>query len=207
MNEALETSQEVEVVYIDFDPSGDVLPGIGEAFTNLLKLFIQGESIKFVERKYFTNMTQLVELGLHGRLIEFVPEDLLVDLPSLMEFGITYSQIEKIPERFFANQTKLKTLWLGYNQLKVLERDLFNSNLELNFIDVSYNKLQRISADFTRLKAIKLIGIFRNECMSQIWQRNDGKLVEMFQDEVERCCGNGKFPRESEDSCMIEPTG
>lgn len=60
---------------------GTMIKGVGESFTRLSKLFIQGFPIKSIERKHFENMPNLKELGLSE--VEVYTEDAFDVLPGL----------------------------------------------------------------------------------------------------------------------------
>lgn len=165
------------------------LPGIGEEFPYLRTLRISGDSVKFVERRSFTNMNQLRELQMSNMPIELLPADLLIDLPNLEIVKMVDFKIEKIPEKIFVNQRKLKELNLRFNKLTVLEKDLFEFNLKLEKVYLTGNKLEQVFVDFTKLTAIKLIDLIGNDCTSQSYDEHDSDGIHYFQNVIISCCG------------------
>lgn len=180
----------VKIVEIDFYPAIHVLRGIGEEFPNLNELDILGESIKFVKREDFANMTQLSVLTMHDLLIDFLPKDLLVDLTNLNQIAITFCAIEEVPEVFFVNQEKLEKLSLRSNRLKDLHARLFKSNPMLSVVDLEGNNLQKINVDFTRLPALRFIILYNNACLNRAYVREYTKSIKSFQHDIEIYCRN-----------------
>lgn len=191
----------VKQVVIDFSPSDHVFPGIGEEFSNLEKLYIYGESIKYVVRYDFANMTQLTNLYLLELSIQFLQEELLSDLPNLEHIVISFCKTERIPEKFLSYQMKLKWLDLSNNKLEVLDKDLFKFNLDLVYIDLRNNNLQKIFVDFTRLSALTGVDLIANACLKRYWSKKEAMSLEAYQQEIRTCCG--EIQPETDPKCLI----
>lgn len=191
----------VKQVLIDFSPSDHVFPGIGDEFSNLKKLYIYGESIKYVVRYDFANMSQLTNLYLLELSIQFLQEDLLSDLPNLEHIVVSFCKIERIPEKSLSNQRKLKWLDLSSNKLKVLDKDLFKFNLGLVYIDLRNNNLQKIFVDFTRLSALTGVDLLGNACLKRYWSKEEMTSLEAYQQDIRTCCR--EIQPETDPKCLI----
>lgn len=181
--------RDVKEALINFPPSDHVFAGIGAEFQNIEKLHIYGESIEFVERRNFADMTQLSSLSLIQLSTKFLPADLLRDLPNLERVDFEDCKLEKIPEKLFSNQSKLYYVKLDGNKLEVLDKDLFEFNLRLIAISLRNNNLKKIFVDFTRLPALRLVDLVGNACLKRYWSKKEMISLEAYQQDIRTCCG------------------
>jgi Leucine-rich repeat (LRR) protein len=159
------TAADIKLLHINFAPSTYIFSGIGETFSNLKKLLITEQSIKFVERSDFAGLTQLEVLYLDGNQIEFLPEDVFWDLPNLEYLGLSNNKIKKIPENIFKNLKKLESIGLHINKIKHLPKDLFSKNLEIEKIWAENNPLKVIDVDFSTLKNLSWLFLSNANCI------------------------------------------
>jgi Leucine-rich repeat (LRR) protein len=165
-SETVKTAADFMHLWINFAPSIHIFSGIGETFSNLKTLLIVQQSIKFVERSDFVDLTQLERLGLNKNQIEFLPEDVFWDLPNLKELWLRDNKIKKLPENIFKNLKKLKFIGLHDNKIDHLPKDLFANNLEIELIWAADNPLKTIDVDFTELKDLSLLNLLNANCIN-----------------------------------------
>jgi Leucine-rich repeat (LRR) protein len=168
---------DIKVLNINFAPSTHIFSGIGETFSNLYYLYVEDQSIKFVERSDFAGLMKLERLGLNGNQIEILPEDVFWNLPNLKELKLSNNKIKKLPVNIFKNLKKLETISLSDNKIEHLPRSLFTNNLEIETIIAYNNPLKVIDVDFTKLKNLSWLNLKYANCIN-FWADNSNQVQE-----------------------------
>jgi Leucine-rich repeat (LRR) protein len=177
---------DIKLLYINFAPSTHIFSGIGENFSNLNKLLIIRQHIKFVERSDFVGLTQLEQLWLDGNKIEFLPEDVFWDLPNLKYLNLNSNKIKKLPENIFKNLKKLRDIRLDDNKIEHLPKDLFMNNLEIESIFAHNNPLKVIDVDFIALKNLRWLDLEYANCIN--FDARDSTQVQEVQRLINQNC-------------------
>lgn len=179
-----------EVHHLVLSMVGTHIPtGIGEAFTNLLHLVFTPNSLRFLDRRNFIQMTKLKKLDLSNGEIQFIPEDTFWDVISLEKLSLASNQIERIPVNTLMNLRVLKSLDLSSNKLTHLDKGLFEHNKELTAVHFGSNKLKSIATDFTSHHEWKVISLIDNDCIKSHYRDDDeNSSIEAFQTLINRLC-------------------
>jgi Leucine-rich repeat (LRR) protein len=160
------STADIKYLNINFTTSTHIFSGIGETFSTLKELWIQSQSIKFVERSDFAGLRQLENLDLQANQIEFLPEDVFWDLPNLESLSLAANKIKKLPQSIFKNLRKLKQISLFRNKINHLPENLFANNFEIKIVFAENIPLQTIDVDFTALKNLRWLDLLNANCIS-----------------------------------------
>lgn len=177
---------DVKILKVNFVSSTHVFAGIGEAFPNLKQLNILEQSIKFIERENFINLTQLVWLSFWENKIEFLPEDVFYDLLNLKILGLDDNRIKKLPEKIFSNLRKIETIRLDNNTIEHLPRNLFENNADLKNLFLLENPLKTVDVNFIKLTKLYNFDLTRANCVD-FYARNKLQIPEVQQIISQNC--------------------
>lgn len=128
----------------------NIIAGIGEAFPNLEELSILSDSIKFIERHDFADLSQLKELIVTMYQLEFLAYDVFYNLPDLEFVSFSDGKLENLHENIFLNLRNLKKLVIIGHRIAALEENLFVNNPLLEEISFDRNELEIIKVDFRK---------------------------------------------------------
>lgn len=168
------------------DPSTHFFAGLGETFPNLEDLSTIHQSLKFIERQDFANMSRLKALRLFENKIEFLPEDVFQDLINLEVLLLQENRIKKFPEKLFSNLRKIEWISFEKNRIEHLPKDLFVNNIEIENIQASDNPLKIIDVDFTKLEKLWRLGLQPANCVN-FWAVGKVKIPEVQKIINENC--------------------
>jgi Leucine-rich repeat (LRR) protein len=147
----------IKKLKINLTPSTHIFSGIGEYFSNLKELWIQDQSLKFVDRSDFAGLTQLEKLRLDQNQIEFLFNNVFWDLPNLEEIDLSNNKIDYLPKDLFLKNLEIERIWASNNPLKVIDVD-FTTFKNLFYINLSNAKCVNIIAyDPTLVQEAQLI--------------------------------------------------
>lgn len=169
----------------------NIIAGIGEAFPNLKELFIGSNSIKFIERHDFADLSQLTILRLHMEQLEFLAYDVFYNLPDLESVSSYNGKLESLHENIFLNLRKLKTLVVIGHKIVALDENLFVNNPLLEEISFEKNELKVIKADFRKISNLTSISFFDNTCISDTFYKSysgSTQSLEELQKKIDENC-------------------
>lgn len=202
-NARTKSAQQVLSLEMRFGDSTHIFAGIGENFSNLKHLKIEGRPYKWsagyegltelIARSDFVNLTQLKTLDLSQSPIKFAGEDVFWELESLEALNMKNCKLKKLPQNVFKNLKALREIKLGYNKLTYLHRNLFAEKFKLVTIELEKNQLQTIDVDFMSLPNIEVIDLINNVCINEKYQPQEPESstvssVQGLQDKINQNC-------------------
>ena len=92
--------------------------------TNLKRLNLNGNNLKYIDPETFTHTQKLTELSLDFNNLESIDPKVFSHTQNLVELKICSNRM-KIEENIFANLKHLKRIVLGENDVEFINKDLF----------------------------------------------------------------------------------
>lgn len=120
---------------------GIMINGVGEIFTRLSQLFIQGFPIRSIERRHFANMPNLKQLGLSE--VEVYAEDAFDELPGLERLELHWT--DDLNSKKMFRRSRLKELILTGSSSDFVAGLIFPHLEVLKLISSKIQKLERRS--------------------------------------------------------------
>lgn len=165
-NLTTQSAQSIERLQVYFQPSNRIFSGLGQNFPNLKQLWVEKQSIEFLDRANFENLILLEKLILHNNPIKVIAEDTFYDMPKIRELSLENCKIEQLPANAFKNLKKLQVLYLGKNKLTHLQPGLFANNLDMSLLWINRNKINRIDVNFTKIPYLDELNLSKNVCIN-----------------------------------------
>lgn len=169
----------------------NIIAGIGEAFPNLEELSILSDSIKFIERHDFADLSQLKELIVTMYQLEFLAYDVFYNLPDLEFVSFSDGKLENLHENIFLNLRNLKKLVIIGHRIAALEENLFVNNPLLEEISFDRNELEIIKVDFRKILNLESITFRNNKCIAETFYESYSGTVqslEELQKKIDESC-------------------
>lgn len=191
------TDQNVERIVFVNGTMASFPNGMGNFFRNLKELvaYTNDSTLgpKSIRRSDFQNIEKINNLYFVGNGIETVDADALWDLPNLEILLLRENKLKQLHETTFEKNIKLHTVILDHNKLENLPRNLFRHNVALSLVKLNYNRIKIIDTDFTELKNIRYIELYKNICISAYLYQYD--TVSELQNDIRiKCNGSDAEP-------------
>lgn len=159
---------------------------------------LKHNSLRIIDADTFAKNMNLLVVDLTTNRLESVPRNLLKNNLLLQSISLRNNSITLIDENIFDSNIHLRVVDLSLNQLELIPRNLFKNNLELEYVLLEFNRLKFIEFDFTKLKRVKQISLFRNDCTgnssfkryyeSRLDDLESIDFLQLFQESINNFC-------------------
>lgn len=153
-HQIVKNSSLVRNLIIDMGDSiatSSILTNLSDNFMNLERLLVVGSFVTYLERNFFSGLTNLRSLAVTNHSIKFVLEDSFLDLPNLVKLSIENLMSETRPKVLHINSKSLRVLSLRNNRLTSLDNNFFSNIHSLEKLVLSDNSVELHENVFSEL--------------------------------------------------------
>jgi Leucine rich repeat len=177
------------VALFAFNTGSRYLPKrLGFVFPNLTTLKITKSQLRLIEFRDFHNMRRLKELLLTENRIEKIPACLFRYADNIEEIDFSGNRIKVLHEDTFVNLPNLQSFAINNNALKRVHQGTFANNVNLKRLEMQHNNLSIIEVNFMRIKAIDVIDLRNNFCISLSFTSSKGMPLREFMNSTSANC-------------------
>lgn len=182
---------DVSTIYAYNSDSKYIPKRLGFVFMNLKTLLITKSNLRLIEFRDFMNMKKLQKLYLPENKIEKLPLCIFKYVEDLEIIDLSGNKIQELNEDTFVNLPNLQYFIANDNNIARLENGLFRQNFNLKKISMNQNNITIIEVNFMKLKAIEVVDLRFNNCISLSFGCCKGTALREFQNQTS---GNCKGP-------------
>ncbi|XP_045456025.1 protein toll-like [Melitaea cinxia] len=145
--------------------------------TNLKKLSLQGNNIKYLPNNTFKGL-KLIYLNLSHNKISYLNSDVFSEQTSMTELKLSYNELKSLPGELFSNMNSLKILDLGQNSIGYLNKSIFNGLGNLKELSLNENRLEYLDhAIFEFTSSLEVLSLSKNK-LTISEEENVRKIIE-----------------------------
>lgn len=178
-----------------------------KGLTNLKKLQIAGQRIRFLGANTFQGAPAITHLFIPSNQIESIHEEAFAGLTECRFLQLSHNRITSIEGKTFAHMTKLWSINLSKNRLKSLTEKLFINN-KLTVLDLGFNNLESIPKNVAEnfnavTDEMKLLSVIGNVCDDRIYLKDSRNVMATMKKCFNKINPNPKYSGSDEELEMV----